>query len=323
MLQRLATTCFWLGRQAERAAHIARVCAATQDLSIDPEPGPGAWVAACAATGASAPPEEIDGATWLICGSGNAASLVGCLRAARENARAARPLVGDDLWECANGAWMHAQPLDAQLLSERGIADTCSWAVSEIRRLHGTAQESLRDEAQAVYTVGVAIEHVDTAARLLAAALAEGSIPALATPGTPGFRRWRWLAESAGASHHLRRLGVPPGDLAATCAVLVAAERSPRSLASAVGELRSALTHLGGQAAADRTAELSLPDAPPGADLHAQLLSLLTANNAVSAGLQADAFLLEVPTSGVDHAPARQQQRQLRGTDLPVVKETP
>jgi uncharacterized alpha-E superfamily protein len=308
MLTRLAENCFWLGRYMERADHVARVVAATQDLALDPEPGPSAFTAACAATGSTAPPEGVDGATWLVCGDGNAASLAACLRAARENARAARPLIGDDLWECANAAWLHVQPLDGNLLADRGVAETCSWALGEVRRLHGTVDELMQDESAAIIRIGAGIEHIDAVCRLVAAALVDGGLEARPANGTTAFRRWRALADSAGVIHHLRLRGIVAGDLDGTCRLIVSEAQCPLSLAAAVASLRTAMTQLGGPEAGTMAERIHIPEAGAGPLLHAGLMSAITAANRLSSELQSAGFLVASDPPG-----GAQSQSQTQG----------
>ena len=134
MLSRTADHVYWLGRYAERAENLARTLDVQYRLSLLPgdvaSEGRG-WRHALQVLGlgedyaaryddAADTHRVID---YLAFDRANASSILGCLRAARENARAVRGSISSEMWETFNATWLEARAQAPTRFSARNVAE--------------------------------------------------------------------------------------------------------------------------------------------------------------------------------------------------------
>lgn len=107
MLSRVAENLYWLARYIERAENTARMVSVNGHLQLDlPARARTGWEPLIAITG-SAPlfrmlyraPSEKNVVAFLVSDERNPASIIGCLRNARENARTMRDIMPRESWE--------------------------------------------------------------------------------------------------------------------------------------------------------------------------------------------------------------------------------
>lgn len=223
MLTRIAGNCFWLARYLERVENNARLLRMAERHACMPESADdqiGLWSTALEVGGTLDHYQEAVGAIepgavtrFMVLGHSNVSGIVASLRLVRDNARTARHLLPDILWDTINGVWIEAQALDEQRLSELGIEGTVSWTIARCRMIDGCCNDLWRDTVPHVLDLGRAIERADFIARILAEMLprlfaAGASSPAI---GSPACRRWKSLLEGCGLSESWRR--VNPGVL--------------------------------------------------------------------------------------------------------------
>jgi uncharacterized alpha-E superfamily protein len=113
-------------------------------------------------------------------------SILRCLRAARENARAVRGTITSDMWETLNATYLESQSFTSTMPdSERG--DFLEWVKYRAHLTRGvTSGTLLRDEALYFTRIGTFIERADNTTRLLEARWRD-----------PGGRGERLLAEAS------------------------------------------------------------------------------------------------------------------------------
>jgi uncharacterized alpha-E superfamily protein len=115
--------------------------------------------------GAVAPREVLD---FMVRDERNPSSIVSCLRAARENARAVRGVLTTEVWETQNQTWLE---LDRQLKGssfERDPSPFFEWVKFRSHLSRGVAIGTmLQDEAFHFYRMGTFLERADNTARLL------------------------------------------------------------------------------------------------------------------------------------------------------------
>lgn len=115
MLSRVADSLYWFSRYLERAEHTARMLDVNLDLMLDHSPVMAAarWgrlfasLKSTAPTGGVIDPYVIT--RWLTFESANPASIISCIRFARENARQIRDLISAEMWEQINRLYLHLQ----------------------------------------------------------------------------------------------------------------------------------------------------------------------------------------------------------------------
>jgi len=114
VLSRVADSIYWLNRYTERAENVARFVDVHLHLQLDAAFGADEqWAPILATTGDRAAfdaryptPTREHVLRFLSFDEANPNSIVSCLRAARENARAVREIVSSEMWEQVNRAYL-------------------------------------------------------------------------------------------------------------------------------------------------------------------------------------------------------------------------
>jgi uncharacterized alpha-E superfamily protein len=110
MLSRVADAIYWLNRYIERAENVARFVDVTLQLTLDLPGGTSAqWAALVQLTGDAARFQERFGTAtrdnvvaFLTFDADHPSSIISCIHAARENARAVRDSITAEMWEQVN-----------------------------------------------------------------------------------------------------------------------------------------------------------------------------------------------------------------------------
>jgi uncharacterized alpha-E superfamily protein len=110
MLSRVADAIYWMSRYIERAENVARFIAVNLNLSLDmPGAADQQWMPLVVTTGDHeeftkryATPSKQNVIKFLCFDRANSNSIMSCLWAARENARAVRESISSEMWEHIN-----------------------------------------------------------------------------------------------------------------------------------------------------------------------------------------------------------------------------
>jgi len=177
MLSRTADHLYWMSRYLERAENLARMIDAHQRLSLlprAPEAVMQGWQATLVSQGAAeaffARHETLTARVafdFLAFDRQHPGSIVQCLRAARENARAVRGTITSDVWETLNSTYLESLGFTAAI-PESGRGEFLEWVKYRAHLTRGvTAATLLRDEALHFMQIGTFIERADNTTRLL------------------------------------------------------------------------------------------------------------------------------------------------------------
>jgi uncharacterized alpha-E superfamily protein len=183
MLSRTADHVYWMGRYAERAENLARTLDVQYQLSLLPHqtrPEADTWERVLATLGLTEtyaercgelePHRVID---FLAFDTGNPTSIVSCLKAARENARAVRGSIASETWETYNSTWLEARAQTPNRFAARNVAEFVDWVKYRAHLARGVVVGSmLRDEGYHFTQIGTYLERADGVARLLLIRLA-------------------------------------------------------------------------------------------------------------------------------------------------------
>ena len=183
MLSRTADHVYWLGRYAERAEDLARTLDVQYRLSLLPQElrsDSEGWALVLRTLGLEAAyAERHDGIEphWVIdflaFDIGNPSSILSCLRAARENARAVRGSISSEMWETFNSTWLEARAQAPTRFTALNVAEFVDWVKYRAHLARGVVLGSmLRDESYHFMQIGTFLERADGVARLLLARLA-------------------------------------------------------------------------------------------------------------------------------------------------------
>ena len=178
MLSRTADHLFWMSRYTERAENTARMLDVNYQTSLLPQ---SAAVARVGWQGLLSISELLstynakygdivqrDVMEFMVKDEENPSSIISCLRAARENARAVRGSLTTEAWETQNQTWLEARRKLRDGEFERDPAQFFDWVKFRSHLSRGvTLGTMLQDEAFNFLRLGTFLERADNTARLV------------------------------------------------------------------------------------------------------------------------------------------------------------
>jgi uncharacterized alpha-E superfamily protein len=178
MLSRTADHLFWMSRYTERAENTARMLDVNYQTSLLPQSDAVALVGWQGLLSISelapvykAKHGEInvrDVMDFMVKDESNPSSIVSCLNAARENARAVRGTLTTEVWETQNQTWLEVRRLIKAGEFERDPAQFFEWVKFRSHLSRGvTLGTMLMDEALYFMRLGTFLERADNTARLV------------------------------------------------------------------------------------------------------------------------------------------------------------
>jgi len=178
MLSRTADHLFWMARYMERAENTARMLDVNYQTSLLPqstdmaEQGWRGLLSISELTWAFS--QKYNQVTarnvmdFMVRDQTNPSSIVACLRAARENARAVRGALTTEVWETQNHTWLEFNRLLRESSFERDPGAFFEWVKLRSHQSRGvTVGTMLMDEALHFLRIGTFLERADNTARLL------------------------------------------------------------------------------------------------------------------------------------------------------------
>jgi uncharacterized alpha-E superfamily protein len=218
VLSRTADHVYWLGRYAERAENLARTLDVQYRLSLLPRK------AASEGTGwdrtlatlrladefAARCGDDFEAhrvIDFLAFDRDNPSSILSCLRAARENARAVRGTISSEMWETFNSTWLEARNTAPSRFTARNVAEFIEWVKYRAHLARGVVLGSmLRDEGYHFMQMGTFLERADGVARLLRIRLACEATDNAGEPVTHDYLPWTVLLRALSAYEIFRRV---------------------------------------------------------------------------------------------------------------------
>lgn len=253
MLSRVAGNLFWMGRYIDRATNVARLADAAR--RIEAIPGPmtlksSEWASALIAAGVRDESEKAFGVTrsqavqTLFQDKNNPSSVVSCYQFARENARAVRVDLSQEVWEAINDAWLSYQPYCApakKLDLDRVIGEVKGAGA----RIRGSINESLiRHDGYHFIKLGQTIERIDSMARILDVKY-NVLLPHADDVGSPNDRsQWNALLQAAAAQRAYSYATKSDISAKGVAQFLILSSEFPRSIRFNARQLLRALTQL-------------------------------------------------------------------------------
>jgi uncharacterized alpha-E superfamily protein len=178
MLSRTADHLYWMSRYIERAESLARLVDAHYRMSLLPQSAENMTQSLSATMNAlqmeHAYREHHEAIVphavfeFVSLDRDYPGSIVNCLKAARENARAVRGSLTSELWETLNSTWLDARSFMARSAPRTDIGHFVEWVKERSHLTRGvTIGTMLRDEAFHFTRIGTFIERADSTARIL------------------------------------------------------------------------------------------------------------------------------------------------------------
>jgi uncharacterized alpha-E superfamily protein len=178
MLSRTADHLFWMSRYTERAENTARLLDVNYQTSLLPQSAAVAqmgWqgllsiselLPAYEALYAEITPENV--MAFMVKNEDNPSSIISCLKAARENARAVRGSLTTEVWETQNQTWLELLRKIKAGEFERDPGQFFEWVKFRSHLSRGvTVGTMLMDEALHFMRLGTFLERADNTARLV------------------------------------------------------------------------------------------------------------------------------------------------------------
>jgi uncharacterized alpha-E superfamily protein len=240
MLSRTADHLYWMSRYIERAESLARLVDAHYRMSLLPQSGDSVNQSLSSTMAAlhmerayrerheAVVPQAVF--EFLSLDREYSGSIVNCLRAARENARAVRGSLTSELWETLNSTWLESRSFTARTAPRADIGHFVEWVKERSHLTRGvTIGTMLRDEAFHFTRIGTFIERADSTARILTAHQNDLRPGADAT-AVPDPYQWSVLLRALSAFEVYRRVTrdvITPFKVAQ---MLILHDEMPRSL---------------------------------------------------------------------------------------------
>ena len=266
MLSRTADHLFWMSRYMERAENTARMLDVNYQSALLPQ---SEAVAELGWRGLIAISEltvdyterygEIDAQKvmeFMVSDGQNPSSILSCLRAARENARAVRGTLTTEVWETTNQTWLEFNKLLAGGELQRDPANVFEWVKFRSHLSRGVAVGTmLQDEAFHFVRIGSFLERADNTARLLDVKFhaVESDFYGRADERDNEYEFYHWSAILRSVSgfevyRKVYRNVIQPEKVAE---LLILRRDMPRSLAHCVGRLTSNLRQVANEQSAE------------------------------------------------------------------------
>lgn len=253
MLSRTADHLFWMARYTERAENTARMLDVNYQMSLLPQSADNAeqgWRGLLSISELTGGFRERYGdvtplsvMTFMVSDEANPSSIVSCLRAARENARAVRGTLTTEVWETMNQTWLEFNRLLRTTSLERDPGAIFEWVKFRSHLTRGTQVGTmLMDEALHFVRIGTFLERADNTARLLDVKFqARGSEFFGSAPAKEGqevdFYHWSAILRSVSGFEVYRKVYrnvIRPEKVAE---LLILRDDMPRSLAACTNEV--------------------------------------------------------------------------------------
>ena len=178
MLSRTADHLFWMSRYTERAENTARMLNVSYETSLLPQSADvveEGWqgllsiselIPAYTAKYGKVTPQNV--LKFMVRDGDNPSSILSCLRAARENARAVRGTLTTEVWETQNQTWLEFQRMLSAKAFEKDPGAAFEWVKFRSHLSRGvTVGTMLQDEAFHFLRIGSFLERADNTARML------------------------------------------------------------------------------------------------------------------------------------------------------------
>ena len=178
MLSRTADHLFWMARYMERAENPARMLDVNYQTSLLPQSEDSArrlWQGLLSISELTASFEQKyteasarNVMDFMVRDEANPSSILCCLSAARENARAVRGTLTTEVWETQNQTWLEFNRLLMEGAFERDPGAFFEWVKFRSHLSRGvTVGTMLQDESLHFLRIGTFLERADNTARLL------------------------------------------------------------------------------------------------------------------------------------------------------------
>ena len=254
MLSRTADHLFWMSRYTERAENTARMLDVSHETSMLPqsqEEITKAWQSVLSISellpAYHQRHEQItrDGVLhFMVRDETNPSSIVCCLQAARENARAVRGALTTEVWETQNQTWLELTRLLRERRFEADPGQFFEWVKHRSHLSRGVSLGTmLQDNSFHFMRLGIFLERADNTARLLDVRFHaipgehHGALPNGRNAAPFDFYHWSAILRSVSAFEIYRKVYRDVITPARVAEMLILRRDMPRSLHACMAEV--------------------------------------------------------------------------------------
>ena len=249
MLSRTADHLYWMSRYTERAENTARMLDVNYQMSLLPqsaEVAEQAWrslleiselTAAFDASYVLMSPRDV--IHFMVSDMNNPSSIMRCLQAARENARAVRGSMTTELWETINTTWLEAQKKMRDGMLDSAPSEFFEWVKFRSHQTRGVQHGTMvRDEVFHFIRLGTFLERADNTARLLdVKSLTAENMREQGHDSVDDFYYWAAILRSVSAFEIYRKVYRDVITPERVADLLILRSDMPRALSACVGEV--------------------------------------------------------------------------------------
>jgi len=321
LLSSAAEAMFWSGRYIERAQALSRSIQAVERLSLDlpgkHENGLVPLLSLVGSGDSDAAAKDIGQAgvlRALALDANNSSSVLGALRAARENLRHARACAPPELWLALNNQYLLLSGALEQPLPR--VLDALGLVLEAGSRIKGVFESNMaRDAAYSFLNIGVELERADMLLRVLRALLP--TIMANGWERAFDDVRWSGLLQALGVRSIFRQRHHHQTELSALLDFVAVDARSPRSVVHCLRLVESELHSL--PRAAQASAAVTMATSSAFALAHAAVDDLPDAFEATLAALDSvHSALVASYFPGLDAVPLPRAETESDSTLQPL-----
>jgi uncharacterized alpha-E superfamily protein len=178
MLSRTADHLFWMSRYTERAENTARMLNVSYETSLLPQSSAtvqSGWEGLLSISELLPAYTQLHGEVtpksvmhFMVVDPNNPSSIISCLRAARENARAVRGALTTEVWETQNQTWLEVNRMINSGEFDADPGKFFEWVKFRSHLSRGvTVGTMLMDESLHFMRLGTFLERADNTARLV------------------------------------------------------------------------------------------------------------------------------------------------------------
>jgi uncharacterized alpha-E superfamily protein len=244
-----------MARYMERAENMARMLDVAYQMSLlpgDERQQRTQWESTIIIAGCEEPYLARGGAydahgviEYLALSLENRSSIRCSLQSARENARAMRSQITNEMWESLNATWLEMRELDDRAILERGLTSFFEWVKERSHLFRGVAFGTMqRGDAFHFVQLGGFLERADATARILDVKYHVLLPSAEDVGGAVDYYQWAALLRSVSALSAYRKIFRDVITPARVAELLILREDLPRSLYASMRAVERILTEL-------------------------------------------------------------------------------
>jgi uncharacterized alpha-E superfamily protein len=255
VLSRAADNLYWMARYMERAENMGRILDVAYRMALLPGDAiqqRTQWESAIIIAGCEEDYKLSTGTydadsviAYLATDLENPSSICSSLQAARENARAMRAQITNEMWESLNDTWLEVRNLDYAAVKNRGSREFFDWVKQRSHLFRGVSYGTMqRDEAYHFVRLGGFLERADSTARILDVKY-HVLLPSPAdVGGAIDYYQWAAILRSVSAFRAYRKIYRDVITPRRVAELLILRADMPRSLVACLSETERLLIEL-------------------------------------------------------------------------------